>query len=229
MTIASRIGSVATLRDYFAATGPFDLAVWDFDGVIGDTEPVQAQVYREMLSERGIAVDGGFFDDLAGRSEYEIWGTLKQRYDLAGEPEKLRRERIGRVGPMLADGVPPNWFVRPGVAALRETNTRLLVISSGNAEVVDLYLSAWGLGDIFDRISATTGEDDVPKRERLRRALTDSGRSLVIEDSAEYLRFAAELGATTLGVEHTMNGDLAGAADAVLVGSLEPDSKEAER
>lgn len=74
MTTASRIASVGALRDYFAATGHFDVAVWDFDGVIGDTEPVQAQAYREMLSERGIAVEGNFFDDLTGRSEHEILG-----------------------------------------------------------------------------------------------------------------------------------------------------------
>jgi len=223
VTTASRIASITALRDYLAATGPFDIAVWDFDGVVGDTEPMQARIYREMLAERGITVDGNFFHDLAGRSEYEIWATLKQRYDLEGEPGKLRQERIGRVAPMLADGVRPNWFVRPGAAALHETNTRLLVISSGNVEVVDFYLAAWGLRDIFDEVSATTGEGDIPKRERLRRALIETDSALVIEDSTEYLRLAAELGAVTLGVEHTMNGDVAGEADAVLVGHLDYD------
>lgn len=130
---------------------------------------------------------------------------------------------------MLAGSIRPNWFVRPGAAALREMNTRLLVISSGNEEVVDLYLEAWGLRGIFDEISATTGEGDVPKRERLRRALTDAGSALVIEDSTEYLRFAAELGAVTLGVEHTMNGDVGAEADAVLVGHPEHDSVEGDR
>lgn len=224
--MASRIASVASLRDYLAATGPFDVAIWDFDGVVGDTEPVQARVYREMLSERDITVNEDFFHDLAGRSELEIWSTLKQRYDFEGEVKELRHERIGRVAPMLADGVRPNWFVRPGTASLQETNTRLLLLSSGNVEVVVRCLAAWGLRELFDEVSATTGQGDVPKRERLRQALTGTGRALVIEDSTEYLKLASELGAVTLGVDHTMNGDLAGKADAILVERLEREPRE---
>lgn len=224
MSTATSITSVDALREYIAARGPFEVAVWDFDGVIGDTEPIQARVYREMLAERGIVVDDGFFRDLAGRPEQEIWATLKDRFGVEGEPQQLRRERIARVAPILADTVHPNWFVLPGVAALHETDARLLVVSSGNEEVVDLYLGVWGLRELFDEISATTGTaGDVPKRERLRRALAGAGRALVIEDSAKYLRLAAELGAVTLAVEHTLNDDVAREADAVLSARLESD------
>jgi beta-phosphoglucomutase-like phosphatase (HAD superfamily) len=224
MTTKAKIRSVEALREYLTLTGPFEVAVWDFDGVVGDTEPVQARVYREMLSERGIAVDDGFFRGLAGRSEYEIWGRLKERYGVEDELRDLREERIGRVAPLLAEIVRPNWFVRPGAAALHEAGARLLIVSSGNKEVVDLYLAAWGLRDLFDEISATTGAaGDLPKRERLRQAIASAKGALVVEDSIEYLRLAAELGAVTLGVKHTLNGEVAEVANAVLGNGLERD------
>jgi beta-phosphoglucomutase-like phosphatase (HAD superfamily) len=222
MTTATSLTSVVALRDFLLTTGPFEVVIWDFDGVVGDTEPVQAQAYRDMLTERGIVVKDDFFRDLAGHPEPEIWTALKERYGVEGQPPELRRERISRVAPLLADTVRPNWFVRPGAAALREMNARQLLVSSGNEEVVDHYLDAWELRDLFDGISTTTGApNDIPKRDRFRQALTDARSALVIEDSAKYLKLAAELGAVTLGVEHTLNGDAAAEANATLRGGLE--------
>jgi len=214
--------SVGDLRQFIDQRGPFDLAIWDFDGVVGDTEPMQARVYREMLAERGIAVDPDFFNDLAGHPEPEIWSALKERYGVEGDPDDLRDERIGRVGPALAQGIEPNWFVLPAVEALRETGAKSLVISSGNEEVVRRYLKTRGLGELFVEVSAVTGSAaDIPKRERLCAAIKGTERALVVEDSIKYLRLAAELGAVTLGVQHSLNGELAGVADAVLRGDVE--------
>jgi beta-phosphoglucomutase-like phosphatase (HAD superfamily) len=223
VSAATALTAVDSLRAFLGATGPFDVAVWDFDGVIGDTEPAQAQVYRDMLSERGVLVEDDFFRDLAGRSEPEIWAALQDRYGIGGEVAGLRRERIARIAPLLAESVTPNWFVRPAILALREMNTRSIIISSGNEEVVDRYLERWGLRALFDGVSAISGDsDDRPKRERLRDALAGAGRTLVIEDSADYLRLASELGAVTLGVKHTLNGEAAEFATAILLSETEP-------
>jgi len=208
--------TVAAVRAFVEAKGPFTIAVWDFDGVIGDTEPAQASAYRDMLTERGIELEDDFFDDLVGRSEPEIWTKVRDRYDVQGETAALREERITRVTPALAEAVAPNWFVRPAVAALHESGTRSIVISSGNREVIDSYLDAWRLGSLFDEISASSGSsEDMPKRTRLREAIEDLPSALVVEDSADYLRLASALGAVTIGVRHRLNGDAAELADAI--------------
>jgi beta-phosphoglucomutase-like phosphatase (HAD superfamily) len=214
--------AVNDLQAFLEATGPFDVAVWDFDGVIADTEPTQSQAYKDMLAERGIDVEIDFFQDLTGRSEPEIWTALQDRYGIEGEVTALRSERITRVAPLLAENVTPNWFVRPGIVALREMDARSVIVSSGNEEVVNDYLERWGLRVMFDGISAVSGSSsDRPKRERLSDALAGAGRALVVEDSAEYLRLASELGAVTLGVRHTLNGDAAESATAILQSGTE--------
>jgi beta-phosphoglucomutase-like phosphatase (HAD superfamily) len=209
------------LRRFLAERGPFEVAVWDFDGVVGDTEPAQAEAYRSMLLERDIDPEPDFFGDLAGRPEREIWSLLQQRYDFDGELAALRAERIARVTPVLAARVEPNWFVRAGVAELRAGGARSLIVSSGNREVIEVYLDAWELRDLFDEVSAATGhEADVSKRERLRRAIVGV-RALVVEDSPTYLALAAEWGAATLGVAHGMNGGALTDADAVMASRAE--------
>jgi beta-phosphoglucomutase-like phosphatase (HAD superfamily) len=211
----------AELRRFLVERGPFEVAVWDFDGVVGDTEPAQAEAYRSMLVERGIEPEPDFFGALAGRSEREIWSALQQRHGFGGKFAALRAERIARVTPVLVSRVEPNWFVRYGVAELRAAGTRSLIVSSGNREVIDAYLDARSLRELFDEISAVSGsENDVPKRERLRHAI-EGVRALVIEDSAAYLRLAAELGASTLGVAHALNDGALPAADAVMASRAE--------
>jgi beta-phosphoglucomutase-like phosphatase (HAD superfamily) len=221
VTAATALATEPELRKFLRTHGPFTIAVWDFDGVLGDTEPAQAEAYREMLAERGIAAEHDFFNELAGGSEREIWAALQTRHGFTGDFAALRRERIARVTPVLATSVAPNWFVRRGIAALRQDGTRSVIISSGNREVVEAYVDAWRLRSLFDEISAASGrEDDIPKPQRLRSAIA-AERALVVEDSAKYLRLASDLGAATLGVVHSLSGALAEVADAVMTSRME--------
>ncbi len=190
-------------RSFLATFGPFAVAIWDFDGVIGDTEPTQAATYRRMLEDLNVSTNDNFFDDLAGRSEPEIWRTLQERYGFSGDITALRERRVALVTPVLAKRVVPNWFVRSGLQILKGAGASSVIISSGNQEVVDHYLSTWGLRELFDEVSATSSKRcDLPKRERLHKA-TEGVRALVIEDSAEYLGLAADLDAATIGVAHS--------------------------
>lgn len=219
--------SESALRDFVKSEGPFSIAVWDFDGVVADTEPAQADAYREIVAERGAQARDGFFDDLAGRSEREIWTELQRRYRFAGDISELREERIARVTPVLAERLRPNWFVKPGLAALREAGTQSVIISSGNERIIHRCLDAWGLEGLFDAVAASSGQPQEPsKRERLRGAI-EGHRSIVLEDSATFLRLASELGAATLGVMHSLNEHPPDLADAFLTCGTSPPGLEA--
>ncbi len=221
MTSPTAIKTNSEFRRFLDEFGPFAVAVWDFDGVIGDTEPTQAATYRRILADLGIVTPDDFFDDLAGRSEPEIWTSLQRRYGFGGDITALREKRVALVTPLLAAQIAPNWFVRCGLRCLSRAGTSSVIISSGNQEVVDHYLSVWRLAALFDDVSATSGKRrDPPKRERLRSAI-EGVRALVIEDSAEYLRFVAGLGAATIGVGHTLD-EMPGSTDAFLKTGAEP-------
>src|ERR1017187_10616307 len=124
------------LESFLDDRGTFEIAVWDFDGVIVDSEPSQAEAYRTLLERRGFTPAANFFTTLAGQSEREIWSALKDEYGFDGDIEALRRERIGELLTDFVDDIPPNWFVEPALAHFERTLTRSIVISSGNTEVI---------------------------------------------------------------------------------------------
>jgi beta-phosphoglucomutase-like phosphatase (HAD superfamily) len=215
MNAPTSIRTTAELCSFLAGYDHFAVAIWDFDGVIGDTEPIQAATYRRMLSDRNVIAQDNFFDDLAGRSEPEIWSALQSRYGFQGDITALREERVELVTPLLSAQIAPNWFVRSGLQFLRRAGTPSVIVSSGNQEVIDHYLSTWHLGTFFDEVNATSStRSDPPKRERLQKRL-EGVHALLIEDSAEYIRFGSDLNATTIGVAHVVD-EVPDIADAFL-------------
>ena len=181
-------------------------AIWDFDGTLVDSEPVQAEAYRLILAEEGIVPPNGFFVHFVGQTE--IWCKLAREYSLTADLTSLRERRLKTLGKLLED-TPPNWFTIPLLDYFNGRGARSIIVSSGTKSVITEYLSHWGLADRFDSISATDPSRNGPsKTERLTTAIRASvvGATVVLDDMSTYLAIAREAGAVTIGVLHSLNG-----------------------
>ncbi|MCC3332034.1 HAD family hydrolase [Nocardia abscessus] len=67
--------------------------IWDFDGVIANTEPVQEQAFTETLRRMNIAPPKDYFTDLIGMPEPDIWQDLVSKYEIALPAATLIDER----------------------------------------------------------------------------------------------------------------------------------------
>jgi beta-phosphoglucomutase-like phosphatase (HAD superfamily) len=188
------------------ASGPYEAALWDFDGVITDSEPVQRESYLRMLRARGIEPDPGFFHAFAGRNEEQIWDRLCAEHSIGESIESLRTERFGVYRDIASRRLTPSWISRALLPALSRSGARQIIISAGNTILIEALLDGWNLRPFFSEIRACGGEPNaVAKKQVLKAVLAASGRALVIEDHAGYLQLARELGATTVGVRHSLN------------------------
>ena len=204
------------LRSFLVSRGPFETAVWDFDGVVCDSEPWQADAYRRVLLARGVHVEHDFFAPYVGLTEPEIWDRIVAARELAAERADLIDERQAELRPRLLRDAAPNWFVRPALAALRTAGTPSVVLSSGDTALIEAYLAHWRLAGSFDRVSGH-GPDAAPKADRLTELIgSATGRVLLVEDMAAYLELGSRLGAVTVAVAHGLNAGAVGAADATL-------------
>lgn len=187
--------------------GSFELAVWDFDGVIADTEPIHRSTYLEMLARRDIKLPADFFNKLIGRNESEIWSALRQSYRIEEPVDVLRVERNELLLSKLSQMFSPNWFVVPLLNLFAGTKAKQIIVSSGSYELISLLLRRFSIDKYFDTIYATHygRSPEMSKDERLRRALGESASSILIEDDPRYLATARERGATTIGVVHKLN------------------------
>jgi beta-phosphoglucomutase-like phosphatase (HAD superfamily) len=189
--------------------------VWDFDGVLADTEPAQAAAYQTVLSRYGVDLTAGWFFDYVGIPEAEIWQLLRRRYGITTSVPKLTAERTEAFLP-LARACAPAWFV----AKLLQVNCPHVIVSAGKHEhIVDL-LEHWEIHAAFESVSAVGTQNQVPAPKPYRLAQACADASVLLEDMPTYL--IVPINVVKVGVEHSYN-DLTGVECDFVVSHYEPD------
>jgi len=155
--------------------------VWDFDGVLADTEPLHAESYRAMLEDRGFVVRPDFFDELVGHTEAWIWDRLTELNPSLGESTKelLVEERRVRFLESALVELSPSWIATALIPAFAGNAPSQTVVSNGDPDVIGTLLAAWGLADRVEVARRADGED--------KRGLLNARcgvPALVLEDSA---------------------------------------------
>ena len=167
----------------------FDAILFDFDGVLADTEPLHHACWNEVLAPLGVAMDWDFYRDhcvgvddrqilrlLAERSDPpREWDALWARY---GEKKEAFRARI-------TAGPPFRPELRPFLEDL-SARYKLAVVSSSGRTEIETALAAGGLSRCFaalvcGREAGAVKPDPAPYA--LGARLLGAERPLVVEDS----------------------------------------------
>jgi beta-phosphoglucomutase len=178
---------------------PYQAVLFDFDGVLIDSEPVHFDCWREVLSAFGIDFQWDTYrSECIGVSDRAMLEALSRRLDPPLDVGRLwgeypRKQRLYR-SRMLA--APP--FV-DGLAQLLESLSayRLAVVSSSGRPEVEPLLEVGRLRPFFQAV--VCGEDVArhkpdPEPYLLAARLLDVERALVVEDSAAGLESARAAG-----------------------------------
>jgi HAD superfamily hydrolase (TIGR01509 family) len=184
----------------------FDAILFDFDGVLADTEPVHCACWAEVIKPFRVALDWDYYRDhavgiddkdmlrtLAGRSNPPLdWRILFAEFPAK---QDLFRQRT------LAH--PPFLPALDGFLEQLHRNYKLAVVTSSARSEIDPLLAAGGLRHHFD---AVVGAEDVahhkPDPEPYRKAaeLLRARAPLVVEDSAPGLASGRAAGFAVLAV-----------------------------
>ena len=176
--------------------------IWDFDGVVGHTEPLHEASYLELAERRGHTFQPDFFGDLVGHTEEWIWERVIADGFPAGTTEipALGAERAEVVAESALRGLQPSWLAAELMPALAVSAAEQVVVSNGNPDLIGTLLRSWNL-DAHVRVA---------RREAGRDKETLFGElcvppCVVLEDSDTYLRLGRAAGAFTVGVRHSHN------------------------
>lgn len=181
---------------------------WDFDGVVADTEPMQAQTFVDVLTELGYEPTTEFFLEFVGRPEAETWSTLIDRLRLPDSVDSLTARRsdlyLARAATVRAA-----WYVPELLERARQTGSTCVIVSSGNFHHITALLEQMGLSDHFVEISAFIGSDGARGTSKALRLeqLADvyPGPHVLIDDSVTYVDHGRTLGMQTVLVRHGMS------------------------
>jgi HAD superfamily hydrolase (TIGR01509 family) len=187
--------------------------VFDFDGLIFDTETPMVGAYAEIHRKRNMPFDRAKFMRSIGMIEQDIdpwkaFGPTAPRSELETERLRINEELLGQ------------QTILPGVVDLideaRQHGLPLAVASNSSREHVDGYLKYLGLHEKFEFISCRT-EDMPPKPAPdlylavLKKLNIQGGEALALEDSATGIAAARAAGLWCVAVpnESTREQDFA--------------------
>ena len=189
---------------------PYELVIFDCDGVLVDSEPASNRVLARMLSEAGLPTS---YEQALARYKGRSWASCVEAIEAAlGAP--LPGDFRPRYKHAVEDEFRRTLEAVPGVAdVLAELELRTCVASSGEHDKMRLTLGLVRLWSYFEgRVFSAT---EVPRGKPapdlfLHAALrmgTPPARCAVVEDSSVGVEAARAAGMTPLGFAGTSSAD----------------------
>ena len=188
--------------------------VFDFDGVVIDTETPDFVTWRQAFEDHGVSLDRELWEGFIG-SGLGSFDVCRHLEELVGRPidtETVRAERRARyLGAVEANPVLPG--VEEMISEARATGLKLGVASSSTREWVEGHLARRGLLGYFDAVRC---RDDVaatkPDPELFTSAVAalgvDPESAIAIEDSANGVTAAKRAGLFCVVVPNPMTSSM---------------------
>jgi HAD superfamily hydrolase (TIGR01509 family) len=187
--------------------------VFDFDGLIVETETPVYRAWAELFARHGQELSIGFWKTIIGSNMFDAMGELEAR---VGEP--LDREEVQKLLQAreleLAHAQPLQPGVLELIDAARADGLRLAVASSSRRHWVLGHLEKRGLVESFDCIRC---RDDVDGRSKPDPAVyvsavacldVDTSEAVAIEDSPYGIESARAAGLRCVAVPGPLTEDL---------------------
>jgi HAD superfamily hydrolase (TIGR01509 family) len=170
--------------------------LFDFDGVIVDSEKIHKQTFLEILS---IDVpENRWYNEFAGTGSRSIFERLLEENSMDGNPDELVSKRRELFNQYL-DRLEPVAGLKEFLEALRKRNIRIAIVSGGHSSYITQLLDMLGISEYFDYI--VSADDTEFRKPDPRVFLLASERfnlkpeeCLVIEDSYSGCRGARNAG-----------------------------------
>ena len=191
--------------------------LFDLDGTLADTEPIQWEAYRRALRAWGADVDLETYRRhwiaVEGGSEWAC-----RTFALAATPAELRARKADEYRALIAAGVPSRPGARAALARLAP-HYRLAVATNSIRSEVEVVLGHLGLREFFtalvtreDYAAAKPAPD--PYLEAARRLGLPPAACAVVEDTARGVASGVAAGCVVVAVpsELTQDNDFRGAA-----------------
>jgi beta-phosphoglucomutase len=202
--------------------------IFDFDGVIADSEPLHLRAYQQVLEKEGIALTREeYYAKYLGFDDSGLFRALAKDRGIAITDDKVDGW-IDVKSQIIEDLLDNDSVLFPGAVACIQTLARRfpLAIASGALEPeIEMVLDHTGLADCFKAISsASDGVRGKPAPDLYLLALAklrdiievDASGCVAIEDSHWGLEAAKLAGLRTVAITHTYPAAELGGADLVV-------------
>ncbi|MEW6722156.1 MAG: HAD family phosphatase [Candidatus Micrarchaeota archaeon] len=133
--------------------------LFDFDGVVVQSELLHKKTFMELLSPWGVDVsDERWYREFAGTGSRHIFEVLVRENGIREEPSVLvERRKAVYEGYVRGGALKETAGVREFLSAARAAGLKTAIVSGSHRTNVELALSVLALGEYFDLI--VSGDD----------------------------------------------------------------------
>ncbi len=199
--------------------------IFDFDGVLVDSEPLHEWAIRETVTPLGWTfTTERFFAEIVGRGDENAFRKIAEWNGAGADEERVAAQLRVKWG-LMAEGIEQEKFtIQPGAVELvRAAKARgpVAVCSGSVRETVGTMLERIGVRDVLD---ALVCGDDVARMKpapdgylmAARMLGVEPGECLAIEDTPTGIRAGKSAGMRVVGVCHTYSAAKLEEADVVV-------------
>ena len=136
---------------------PIKAIIFDFDGLLVDTETLRIEAYRELFNERGIEFDLKEVPQILGKTGFEAMKYLKDKYGLEEATEDLLAKRREIFQSLFENRLALMEGVEELLDRVKNWNVACAIASGSRRRVVLDGLKRLGIQDRFSVI--ITSED----------------------------------------------------------------------
>jgi beta-phosphoglucomutase-like phosphatase (HAD superfamily) len=201
--------------------------LFDFDGVLADTEPLHFRTFQEVLAKEGLHLsEADYYAKYVGLDDKGCFQAVYLDNGRRLPAETIERLIDQKAGILLAQ-LKSNHIVYPGISHLVTTiasRYRLAVVSGALRHEIEYSLDIAGIRNLFEQITAAQDvvhgkphpEGYLHTLHQLSRVIPlTASECLVIEDTVQGIQAAHAAGMRCLAISTTLSPDELAHADAV--------------
>jgi HAD superfamily hydrolase (TIGR01509 family) len=199
--------------------------LFDLDGLLADSEPLQKAAWHAYLSQHGHALDEALMDRMFGLRLIDSAALVRETFALPFTVEQVMSDRDLIFLSSLQGVLQPMTGARLTVLHMRQRDLRTALATSGHRRYVALALQEIGLADAFDVIvTGDTVERGKPAPDIFLRAAellnVVPQRCVVVEDAPHGIAAAKAAGMLAVAVPNELTRTLDFSAADVVCPSL---------
>ncbi len=202
--------------------------IFDLDGLLVDSEPLQIQAWRDYLNTFGATLTGEMLVEMYGLRLSDSAKVVVQLLNLDVTPEQVAEDRDKLFLSMVPGNIGPRPGAREIVRDLRARQVPIALATSGHRRYVDLVLESAAIPRLFDvEVTGDIVTRGKPDPETFLTAAKLLGvaadHCLVLEDAPNGIKAAKAAGMHCIAIPNDDTGGL----DLSLADSVEPGLHEA--
>ena len=184
---------------------PIETVIFDMDGLMIDSEPIQLKAVNDALKPLQLSVSEAQFIDIVGQKSIENFAHLKQKYGFTENIETLEQNKNKAYKKRIQQELKPMPGLYQALDLCKENNINLALASSSIKADIDMVLKILGLENTF---AAMVSGDEVKKGKpdpaiflkALEKLDIEPSRVAVLEDTAHGINGAKTAGMMTIAI-----------------------------